>query len=268
QSASMMLIALKYAGMLDTVVSQHCQDNSLGSGGVMNAGYNSSVLGLPGIDPLAEEMMLWRDVQLVKKTKTRYHAQHISTAGSVKIIKEAKEMGLPVTCEVAPHHLLFTDDSISDYDTNYKVNPPVRTAEDIDALKQAVADGIVDALATDHAPHLKSEKDLEFLSAPFGIASLECALSLYIKALIEPGVIGWSELIRLMSAGPAGVIGVDKGRLNEGAMADITIVDPDAEYTIDVNSFESKSTNCPYNGWTVKGKVQQTIVAGEVRYSV
>ncbi|MCK5565218.1 MAG: dihydroorotase [Planctomycetes bacterium] len=268
QSASMMLIALKYAGMLDTVVSQHCQDNSLGSGGVMNAGYNSSVLGLPGIDPLAEEMMLWRDVQLVKKTKTRYHAQHISTAGSVKIIKEAKEMGLPVTCEVAPHHLLFTDDSISDYDTNYKVNPPVRTAEDIDALKQAVADGIVDALATDHAPHLKSEKDLEFLSAPFGIASLECALSLYIKALIEPGVIGWSELIRLMSAGPAGVIGVDKGRLNEGAMADITIVDPDAEYTIDVNSFKSKSTNCPYHGWKVKGKVQQTIVAGEIRYSV
>ncbi len=268
QSASMMLSALKYAGMLDTVVSQHCQDDSLGSGGVMNAGYNSSVLGLPGMDPLAEEMMLWRDVQLVKKTKTRYHAQHISTAGSVKIIKEAKEMGLPVTCEVTPHHLLFTDDAIADYDTNYKVNPPVRTAGDVEALKQAIADGIVDALATDHAPHLKSEKDLEFLSSPFGIVSLECALSLYIKALVEPGVIGWGELVRLMSAGPAGVIGVDKGRLNGGAMADITIVDPDAEYTIDVNSFKSKSTNCPYHGWTVKGKVEQTIVAGEIRYSV
>lgn len=268
QDASVMLSALKYAGMLDTVVSQHCQDNSLGSSGVMNAGYNSSVLGLPGIDPLAEEMMLWRDVQLVKKTGTRYHAQHISTAGSVKIIKEAKEMGLPVTCEVAPHHLLFTDDSISDYDTNYKVNPPVRTAADIDSLKQAIADGVVDALATDHAPHLKSEKDLEFLTAPFGIASLECALPLYIRALVEPGVIGWGELVRMMSAGPASIIGVDKGRLNEGAMADITIVDPDARYTIDVNSFQSKSTNCPYHGWDVKGKVEQTIVAGEIRYSV
>jgi dihydroorotase len=268
QDTSMMLSALKYAGMLDIVVSQHCQDDSLGSKGVMNAGYNSTVLGLPGIDPLAEEMMLWRDVQLVKKTGTRYHAQHISTAGSVKIIKEAKEMGLPVTCEVAPHHLLFTDDSISDYDTNYKVNPPVRTDADVDALKQAIADGIVDALATDHAPHLKSEKDLEFLAAPFGIASLECALPLYIKALIDTKVIGWAELVRLMSAGPAGIIGVDKGRLNEGALADITIVDPDAAYTIDVDSFKSKSTNCPYDGWKVKGKVEHTIVAGEIRYSI
>ena len=234
----------------------------------MNAGYNSSVLGLPGIDPLGEEMMLWRDVQLVQKTKTRYHAQHISTAGSVKIIKEAKEMGLPVTCEVTPHHLLFTDDVIEDYDTNYKVNPPLRTAEDIEALKGAIKEGLVDALVTDHAPHLKSEKDLEFLAAPFGIAGLECALPLYVKALVETGVVDWPGLIGMLTYRPAGVIGVDKGRLNEGAGADITIIDPDAEYTIDVDTFQSKSRNCPYDGWKVRGKVEHTIVAGEVRYSI
>jgi len=267
QDASMMLSALKYAAMFDIVISQHCHDDSLGTGGVMNSGYNSSVLGLPGMDPLAEEMMLWRDIQLVKKTNVRYHAQHISTAGSVKIIKEAKALGLPVTCEVTPHHLLFTDDVISDYDANYKVNPPLRTARDVEALKQAVKDGLIDALATDHAPHLQSEKDLEFLAAPFGIASLECALPLYIKALIETKIIDWPQLIAMMTCRPASVIKVDKGRLNKGARADITIIDPNAQYTIDVNKFRSKSRNCPYHGWKVTGKVEKTIVGGDVRFS-
>ena len=267
QDTAVMLSALKYAKMFDVVIAQHCQDNSLGADGVMNSGYNSTILGLPGIDPLAEEMMLWRDVQLVKKTNVRYHAQHISTAGSVKIIADAKAQSLPVTCEVTPHHLLFTDETIVDYDTNYKVNPPLRTAKDIDALKQAIKDGLIDALATDHAPHLQSEKDLEFLAAPFGIASLECALPLYIKALIEPGIIDWSELIAMLTYKPAGVIGVDKGTLSVGRPADITIIDPHAEYVIDTGKFRSKSKNCPYNGWTVKGRAEMTIVAGEVRYS-
>ncbi len=267
QDTAVMLSALKYAKMFDVVIAQHCQDNSLGADGVMNSGYNSTILGLPGIDPLAEEMMLWRDVQLVKKTNVRYHAQHISTAGSVKIIADAKAQSLPVTCEVTPHHLLFTDEAVADYDTNYKVNPPLRTAKDIDALKQAIKDGLIDALATDHAPHLQSEKDLEFLATPFGIASLECALPLYIKALIEPGIIDWSELIAMLTYKPAGVIGVDKGTLSKGGRADITIIDPDAEYVIDTAKFRSKSKNCPYNGWQVKGRVEKTIVAGEVRYS-
>ena len=267
QDTAVMLSALKYAKMFDVVIAQHCQDNSLGADGVMNSGYNSTILGLPGIDPLAEEMMLWRDVQLVKKANVRYHAQHISTAGSVKIIADAKSQSLPVTCEVTPHHLLFTDEAVADYDTNYKVNPPLRTAKDIDALKQAIKDGLIDALATDHAPHLQSEKDLEFLAAAFGIASLECALPLYIKALIEPGIIDWSELIAMLTYKPAGVIGVDKGTLSKGGRADITIIDPDAEYVIDTAKFRSKSKNCPYNGWQVKGRVERTIVAGEVRYS-
>ncbi len=267
QDASVMLRALKYAAMLDTVISQHCQDNSLAGKGVMNSGYNSTILGLPGIDPLAEEMMLWRDIQLVKKTNVRYHAQHISTAGSVKIIRDAKEQGLPVTCEVTPHHLLLTDDAIVDYDTNFKVNPPLRTPKDLKALRQAVKDGLIDALATDHAPHLQSEKELEFLTAPFGIASLECALGLYIKALIEPKIIDWPQLISLMTYRPAGVIGVQKGTLAKGDRADITIIDPEVEYVVDATKFVSKSRNCPYNGRRLKGKVVRTIVAGEIRFS-
>lgn len=266
QDTAVMLRAMKYASMLNRVVSQHCQDNSLAKNGVMNAGYNATVLGLPGMDPLAEEMMLWRDIQLAKKTGVRYHMQHISTAGAVKIIREAKTEGLPVTCEVTPHHLLLTEDAIAEYDTNYKVNPPLRSQKDIEALKQAVKDGIIDALATDHAPHLQSEKELEFLTAPCGIAGIECALPLYRKALLEPGIVDWSGLLAMLTYKPAQVLGVEKGRLGVGDRADVTILDPDAEWTIDAHKFFSKSRNCPYHGWTVKGKVLYTLVAGEVRY--
>jgi dihydroorotase len=270
QDPSVMRRALKYAAMFDVVIAQHCQDNGFAGNGVMNSGYYSTILGLPGADPLAEEAMLWRDIQLVKKIhpgRIRYHAQHISTAGSVELIKAAKKDSLPITCEVTPHHLLLTEESCAEYDTNYKVNPPLRTAKDIDALKEAIAEGLIDALATDHAPHLKSEKELEFLTAPFGIASLECALALYVKALIEPGVLDWPKLIELMTVRPAKIIGVDKGTLGKGRQGDVTIIDPNAEYVIDVNKFRSKSRNCPYHGWTVKGRVEKTIVAGEIRFS-
>ncbi len=266
QEPSVMLRALKYAGMFNMVVAQHCQDEGFAGDGVMNAGYYSTILGLPGIDALAEEAMLWRDIQLIKKTNVRYHAQHISTAESIKLIKSAKKESLPVTCEVTPHHLLLTEESCAEYDTNYKVNPPLRSAKDVQALKQAIADGFVDTLATDHAPHLQSEKELEFLAAPFGIASLECALSLYVKALVEPGVLDWPGLIRLMTVQPARIIGIEKGTLSRGKQADITIIDPNAEWTIDVNKFISKSRNCPYHGWKVKGKVEKTIVGGEIRF--
>jgi len=268
QNTAVMLRAMKYASMFkNVVISQHCQDNSLAGAGVMNSGYNSTVLGLPGIDPLAEEMMLWRDIQLVRKTNIRYHVQHVSTAKAIELIRQAKEDCLPITCEAAPHHLLLTDDACRDYDTNYKVNPPLRTEKDIEAIKQAIKDGIIDALASDHAPHLKSEKELEFLAAPFGIASLECALGLYIKALIEPKIIDWPQLVSIMSERPAKIIGVDKGTLGKGKQADITIIDPNSEYTVDVNKFRSKSKNCPYDGWKLKGKVEYTIVGGEIRYS-
>jgi dihydroorotase len=268
QDPGVMLRALKYAAMFDVVIAQHCQDEQIAGKGVMNAGYYSTILGLPGIDPLAEEAMLWRDIQLVRKTKARYHAQHISTARSVELIQKAKNESLPVTCEVTPHHLLLTEEYCAEYDTNYKVNPPLRTKNDVEALKQAIADGIVDALATDHAPHLQSEKELEFFTSPFGIASLECALALYIKALIEPGILDWPGLIRLMTQNPAQIIGIEKGTLSKGAQADVTIIDPNAEYEIDVNTFRSKSRNCPYHGWKVKGKVISTIVGGEMRFEV
>ena len=266
QDPSVMLRALKYAAMFDVVIAQHCQDDGFAAGGVMNAGFHSTILGLPGIDALAEEAMLWRDIQLVKKTNVPYHAQHISTAGSVELIRAAKKDSLPITCEVTPHHLLFTDECCADYDTNYKVNPPLRTAGDLEALKEAIAEGLVDALVTDHAPHLQSEKELEFLAAPFGIASLESALALYVKALIEPGILDWPGLIKLMAENPAKIIGVDKGTLGVGKQADVTIIDPNAEYKIDVDKFRSKSRNCPYDGWTVKGKVEKTIVGGEIRF--
>lgn len=266
QDAGMMLRAMKYASMFDLVISQHCEDRSLAKNGVMNAGYKASVLGLPGMDPLAEEMMLWRDIQLLKKSGGRYHAQHISTAGAVKIIREAKREGLPVTCEVTPHHLLLTEDAVADYDTNFKVNPPLRTQKDIESLRQAVKDGIIDALATDHAPHLRSEKELEFLSAPCGMVGIECALPLYRRALIDTGVCDWSQMLSMLTWRPAEIIKAQKGSLAAGDRADIVIIDPDAQWSIDANKFHSKSRNCPYQGWEVRGKVLYTLVAGEIRY--
>jgi dihydroorotase len=266
QDAGTMLRAMKYSSMFNRVISQHCEDRSLAKDGVMNAGYKASVLGLPGVDPLAEEMMLWRDIQLTKKTKARYHAQHISTAGSVEIIREAKCQGLPVTCEVTPHHLLLTEEAVADYDSNFKVNPPLRTQKDIESLRQAVADGIVDALATDHAPHLQSEKELEFLSAPCGMVGIECALPLYRKALIDTGACDWSQMLAMLTWRPAEIINAQKGSLAVDDRADIVIIDPDAQWSIDANKFYSKSRNCPYQGWNVKGKVLYTLVAGELRY--
>ncbi|MBN2588822.1 MAG: dihydroorotase [Sedimentisphaerales bacterium] len=270
QDPSVMLRALKYASMFNVFIAQHCQDDRIAGNGVMNAGYYSTILGLPGMDPLAEEAMLWRDIQLVKKLpeqKVRYHAQHISTAGSVELIRVAKKDSLPVTCEVTPHHLLLTEENCSEYDTNYKMNPPLRTKKDAEALKQAIADGLVDALVTDHAPHLQSEKELEFLTAPFGIVGLECALALFVKALIEPGILDWPRLISLLTDKPAKVIGIDKGTLGIGKQADIAIINPETKYKIDINTFVSKSKNCPYHGWKVKGKVEKTIVQGEIRYA-
>lgn len=266
QDAGVMLRALKYAQMFDLVIAQHCQDEQFSGKGVMNAGYFSTILGLPGIDALGEEAMLWRDLQLIKKVDVRYHVQHISTAGSVELIRAAKADSQQVTCEVAPHHLLLTEENCSEYDTNFKVNPPLRRMKDVEAVRRAVGEGLVDALATDHAPHLQSEKELEFLAAPFGIASLECALSLYVKALVEPGILDWPGLIKLMTCGPAKIIGIDKGTLGIGRQADITIINPDSKYQIDANSFLSKSRNCPYHGWEVKAKVEKTIVQGEIRF--
>jgi dihydroorotase len=198
----------------------------------------------------------------------RYHVQHISTAYSVELIRAGKREGMNVTAEVAPHHLLLTDESCRHYDTNFKMNPPLRTAADVKACIEGVKDGTIDCLATDHAPHLAEEKELEFQYAPFGILSLECALALYIKALVEPGHINWMKLIDLMSTKAAKIVKLDRGTLNEGAVADVTIIDPNAQWKVDVESFKSKSRNCPFDGWELKGRATHTIVGGEVKWEI
>ncbi len=267
QNPAVMLRALKYANMFSKPLLQHCQENSLAKGS-MNSGYLATVLGLPGINPLAEELMLYRDIQLTKQAKARYHAQHISTAGAAALIAQAKNAGLRITAEVTPHHLLLTEDGCKDYDPNYKMNPPLRTADDIASLRRAVADGVIDCLATDHAPHLQSEKELEFLYAPCGIIALDCALGLYIKALIEPKIIDWPRLIAMMTINPARILGLAKGTLTLGADGDLTLIDPNCRWTVDVKQFRSKSRNCPYHGWELTGRAVAAIIAGDVRFEL
>jgi dihydroorotase len=267
--ASVMRKALQYLKMFDGLLMQHCEDHSL-AGGAMHAGLVSTTLGLGGIPAEAEQLMIARDLLLNRTIGARYHVQHISTAWSVELVRRGKRDGLPVTTEVAPHHLLLTDDEIkrSGYDTNYKMNPPLRPAADVKACIDGVIDGTIDILATDHAPHLAEEKELEFQDAAFGILGLEPALALYAKALVEPGHITWMKLIDMMSTAPAKLIRLDRGSLKPGAIADVTIIDPNLQWTIDAEQFRSKSRNCPFHGWKVKGRATQTIVEGQVKWTL
>lgn len=265
-SASVMLRAMQYVTMFDKPLIQHCEDPDLSAGGAMHSGYVSVRLGLPGIPAVAEELMLQRDLRLARETGARYHAAHISTAGSVKLLRRARHDGVPVTAEVTPHHLLLTDEACAGYDTNYKMNPPLRTDEDVRACLQGVVEGTIDCLASDHAPHGTQEKELVFTAAPFGIIGLETALPLYVKALITPGLLDWPDLIDRMTVRPARVLGLAKGTVAVGADADVTLIDPQAEWTIDVSRFRSKSRNSPFDGWAVRSRVVATIVGGDVKY--
>lgn len=264
-NSSIMQRALQYAGMIDAVLMQHCQDPDL-FGGDMNSGAVAVRLGLAGIAASGEEIMLRRDLELVERTGCRYHVQHISSAGSVDLIRQAKAEGLPVTAEAACHHLLLTDAACMGYDPNYKMNPPLRGAADVEALRAGVADGTIDCLASDHAPHSAEEKEIEFSLAPFGIISLECALGLYAKALIDTGLMDWPGLIERMTAGPARVLQRDTGTLTVGAEADVTVIDPKRRWTVNVANWRSRSRNCPYHGWRLRGRPTATIVAGKVKY--
>ncbi len=259
--------ALQYARMLDAVLMQHCEEPSLG-GGSMNAGVVSTALGLSGLPPEAEQLMIARDLLLNRAIGCRYHVQHISTALSVELVRQAKKEGQRVTAEVAPHHLLMTDECCRTYDTNFKMSPPLRTAADIKACIEGVRDGTIDCLATDHAPHLAEEKELEFPYAPCGIIGLECALALYVKALVEPGHIDWMKLIELMTVKPAQIVSLNKGTLQEGADADVAVINPNMEWTINPEEFKSKSRNCPYGGWKVKGRAVTTIVGGSIKWEL
>ena len=265
--ASVMRKAFQYAKMLDTCLMQHCEEPTL-AGGAMHAGLVATSLGLPGVPAEAEQLMISRDILLNRTIGCRYHIQHISTAGSVELVRRAKADRLPVTTEVSPHHLLLTDESCRTFDTNYKMNPPLRTKRDVEACIRGVIDGTIDCLATDHAPHLAEEKELEFQYAPNGILGLEPALALYIKALVEPGHIDRMKLIAMMTINGARIAKLDKGTLAIGADADVTVIDPNLEWTIDIEKFESKSRNCPFHGWNVKGRATTTIVAGDVKWEL
>lgn len=269
-SAGVMNKALTYIAMTSKVLMQHCEDPELG-GGVMNAGTLATRLGLSGWPRVAEEVMIQRDIllNLSQNIGCRYHVQHLSSGGSVEIVRRARHdlFGQAhVTAEASPHHLLLTEESCATYDPNYKMNPPLRTKRDIEAILAGIKDGTITILATDHAPHTREEKELEFSAAPYGIIGLECALPLYIRALIESGAIDWTTMIAMMTVNPARLCPLPgKGTLSVGADADVTIIDPGAQWSIDVNDFKSKSTNCPFHGWNVTGRAVATIVGGEVK---
>jgi len=250
---------------LDMIVSQHCEDPKYPRG-IMHEGTVSRELEVPGISPLAEEDMIARDIKLCRKYDARYHVSHVSTARSVKMVREAKTQGLKITSEVCPHHLLLTHQACREGDPNTKMHPPLRTREDVEACIAGVADGTIDLLVTDHAPHTTEEKARGMIDAPPGIIGLETSLALSVKTLVDPGHIDWPKLITLMSTSPAKVFGLDGGTLAAGRPANVTIIDPDLEWTVDVNQFKSKSRNCPYHGMQLKGKAVCTIVDGVVKH--
>lgn len=265
--ARLMADAFAALAKLDRMATQHCEDPKFPRG-VMHEGSVSRDLGLPGMSPRAEEDMIERDLALAERHRAHYHVAHISTARAIEMVRAAKTGGVRVTTEVCPHHLLLTDEACRSLDANYKVHPPLRTREDVEACLAGVLDGTIDMLVTDHAPHSPEEKARGFLKAPAGIIGLETALALFAKALIEPGHIGWRRLIELMSTAPARIFGLPGGSLDAGSPADITLIDPNATWTIDVNRFRSKSRNCPFHGMAVTGRAVGTIVGGKLKYLV
>ncbi len=266
QNARLMRTALQYASMLGKPIIAHCEDKALAGGGVMHAGTWSVKLGLGGIPAAAEEVMAARDIILAEATGARLHITHASTAGTVRLIREAKARGAPVTADVAIHHLVLTDAALATYDTNLKMNPPLRGDADVGALHAALADGTIDCLISDHAPHTAEEKDVEFKLAPFGIIGLETTLPVLITKLIEPGILTWPQAIAALTCNPARALGIEAGTLAAGSPADITLIDPDVEWTIDAAAFHSRSRNCPFHGWKVRGRAAATIVGGDVKF--
>lgn len=263
-TAGMMRLAMDYAKQFDATVVSHCEDASLVGVGVVNEGAVSTRLGLAGVPDAAEEVMVARDIMLAELTGCRLHLAHLSTAGSVELVRAAKGRGVRVTCEVTPHHLFLDEDALStSYDTNLKMNPPLRTAVDREALVAALGDGTIDAIATDHAPHARHEKALEFELAPFGTTGLESALPLVVTHLIGKDLLGWADLVRLMAHGPRAAIGLPSVRLEPGAVADITVIDPEAKVELTGDFFESKSVNSAFIGATLLGKASEVLVEGQ-----
>ena len=265
-SAHLMRTALEYARTFDIPVADHCEEPTLAAGGAMNEGPTSMRLGLKGIPTEAEEIMAIRDILLARRTGGHVHLCHMSTRGSVELIKWGKDRGIRVTAEVCPHHLSLTEEAVDHYNTNAKMNPPLRSADDVAALQQAVKDGIIDVIATDHAPHHYDEKEREFADAPNGIVGLETALSVNLTWLVKPKLIGLPVLVEKMSCAPARIFHLPGGTLRKGAPADVTVFDPAAEWVVDASRFRTKGRNTPYQGMTLTGRVHYTIIEGRVAH--
>jgi dihydroorotase len=264
--AALMRRALEYAYSLSLPVISHCEDKNLSGDGLINEGFYSTILGLNGIPSIAEEAMVARDILIAEFTHTRVHIAHVSTAGSVQLIRDAKKRGLKITAETAPHYFTLTDESLQGYDTNLKVNPPLRRPQDVVAIKEGLADGTIDVIACDHAPHGRTDKELEFEYAQNGISGLETSLGLSLN-LIREKIISWPELIAKMSANPARILNLPKGTLTEGSDADITVIDPHLKWKVDIKTFCSRGKNSPFSGRAMQGKAIMTIVGGEIKYA-
>ncbi|MFQ9111931.1 MAG: dihydroorotase [Butyribacter sp.] len=258
--------SLKEAARLDLPMFSHCEDKALVEGGVMNKGQKSEELGLPGITNSVEDVIVARDIIMSKEAGNRLHLCHCSTADSVVLVEMAKKQGLPVSAEVCPHHFTMSDDEITEDNGRFKMNPPLRNRADVDALKEGLKTGIMEVISTDHAPHGKEEKDQSMLKAPFGIVGLETSFALGYTELVDKGVLTLSQLVEKMSVNPAKVLGIDKGNLAPGKVADIVIADITKEYKIDSSKFVSKGKNTPFDGKKVKGRVITTIVDGKIVY--
>ena len=259
--------AMKNAAKANVPVLAHCEDINLVEGGVINLGDKSSELGVKGISNAVEDVIAMRDIMLAKETGATLHLCHCSTKDSVEMVKRAKEEGIKVTAEVCPHHCSMCSDDITSNDGNFKMNPPLRAREDMEALIKGLQDDIMDVISTDHAPHSAEEKAKDLEHAPFGIVGLETSVALTVTNLVKKGYLTPMQMAAKMSYNPAKVLGIPKGTLDEGKIADITIIDPDKEYTIDVNTFESKGKNTPFDGYKVSGEVEYTILNGKVVYS-
>ena len=264
QSAGLMKKALLYSSMFDITVISHCEDMTLVEEGVMNEGYNATMMGLKGIPAAAEETMLARELILSEYTGVPVHIAHVSTKLGVQLIREAKARGVKVTCETCPHYFSLTDDACKDFNTLAKVNPPLRREDDVEAIIAGLADGTIDMIATDHAPHHVDEKNLEFGYAANGMVGFETALPLALTYLYHTGRMSLEDIVAKMTVNPANMLKLAKGSLSVGKAADVTVFDPNEEYTIDISKFESKSKNSPYNGYAVKGAVKYTIVDGKI----
>ncbi|MDI6782155.1 MAG: dihydroorotase [bacterium] len=284
QNAVLMKRAFEYIRQFNIPIISHCEDAALSAGGCMHEGYYSTILGLPGIPSAAEEVVVARDILLAEAAGARLHIAHVSTKKSVELVRQAKKRSANVTCEVTPHHFTLTDGAVAgisltcdakeakeakhEFDTNTKMNPPLRDKEDVEAIRQGLSDGTIDVIATDHAPHTRTEKEQEYGRAPFGIIGLETSPGLVLTELVDNGMLTLSDALSKMTVNPARILGLETSGIVPESRADIIIIDPEMEWVVDVNTFASKARNCPFHGWKLKGRAVMTIANGRIAWEI